>query len=282
MPDPQRPLAPHTLSVPAARTLSNPTLTVPQMLAESPRWLLHLLPWLNIQGGVYQVNRRRIVLRQSDRIAARLVDDKATIDVNALRALSLLRPADEPLLTAISGLLVEERRGAGEDLYKAGDTGEKFYIIVKGKVEIATTDAHGEKLRLALYGDGDFFGETALLNDWRHTTTAQTLTPSIFLTLDRARFRGLLDSSAELRTNFEGLVRQREESPAKQNESGEAGVDIASYNVGEEPELQRTFVDYDEIPRQYQLQTIQTVIRLHTRITDLYNNNYDQLREQLR
>jgi hypothetical protein len=53
MPDPQRPLAPHTLSVPAARTLSNPTLTVPQMLAESPCWLLHLLPWLNIQGGVY-------------------------------------------------------------------------------------------------------------------------------------------------------------------------------------------------------------------------------------
>ena len=68
MPETQRPLAPHTLSVPAARTLSHPTLTVPQMLAESPRWLLHLLPWLNIQGGVYQVNRRRIVLRQSDRI----------------------------------------------------------------------------------------------------------------------------------------------------------------------------------------------------------------------
>jgi CRP-like cAMP-binding protein len=282
MPETQRPLAPHTLSVAAARTLSNPTLTVPQMLAESPRWLLHLLPWLNIQGGVYQVNRRRIVLRQSDRIATTFADDKAALDVNALRGLSLLRTANEPLLGAISGLLVEERRGTGEDLYKEGDAGEKFYIIVKGKVEIATTDAHGEKLRLALYGDGDFFGETALLNEWRHTTTAQTLTPSVFPTLDRARFRALLDSSPELRTNFDALVRLREESPAKQNESGEAGIDIASYNVGEEPELQRTFVDYEEIPRQYQLQTIQTVVRLHTRISDLYNNNYDQLREQLR
>jgi CRP-like cAMP-binding protein len=282
MPETQRPLAPHTLSVPAARTLSNPTLTAPQMLAESPRWLLHLLPWLNIQGGVYQVNRRRIVLRQSDRIATTFADDKAALDVNALRGLSLLRTANEPLLGAISGLLVEERRGTGEDLYKEGDAGEKFYIIVKGKVEIATTDAHGEKLRLALYGDGDFFGETALLNEWRHTTTAQTLTPSVFLTLDRARFRALLDSSPELRTNFDALVRLREESPAKQNESGEAGIEIASYNVGEEPELQRTFVDYEEIPRQYQLQTIQTVVRLHTRISDLYNNNYDQLREQLR
>ncbi|HTY53892.1 MAG TPA: hypothetical protein VMB26_01765, partial [Candidatus Binataceae bacterium] len=123
MPEPQRPLAPHTLSVPAARTLSNPTLTVPQMLAESPRWLLHLLPWLNVPGGVYQVNRRRIVLRQSDRIAATLVDDKAAIEPGALRGLSLLRPGDDNLLGAISGLLVEERRDAGEDLYKEGDAG---------------------------------------------------------------------------------------------------------------------------------------------------------------
>src|ERR1700678_2838567 len=213
MPETQRPLAPHTLSVPAARTLSHPTLTVPQMLAESPRWLLHLLPWLNIQGGVYQVNRRRIVLRQSDRIATTFVDDKASLDANALRALSLLRTANEPLLTAISGALVEERRGAGEDLYKAGDTGEKFYIIVRGKVEIATTDAHGEKLRLALYGDGDFFGETALLNDWRHTTTAQTLIPSVFLTLERARFRALLESSPALRSGFEELTRARDGGP---------------------------------------------------------------------
>jgi hypothetical protein len=283
MAEPQRPLAPHTLSVPAARTLSHPTLTVPQMLAESPRWLLHLLPWVNVPGGVYQVNRRRIVLRQSGRIATQFEGDVALIDFGALRALSLLRTADDTLLTAVAGLLVEERRGADDELYKEGDSGEKFYIIVKGKVEITTTDAHGEKLRLALYGDGDFFGETALLNDWRHSTTAQTIIPSVFLTLNRERFQELLSSSPDLRASFDLLARQREEGGGvKHNEYGEAGIDIASYNENEEPELQRTFVDYDESPRQYQLRTIQTVIRLHTRITDLYNNVYDQLREQLR
>jgi len=275
-------LAPHTLSVRAARTLSHPTLTVPQMLAESPRWLLHLLPWVNIQGGVYQVNRRRIVLRQSGRIMARLEEDRPVVEPGALRSLSLLRNADDNLLEAIVGLLEEERHDAGVDLYKEGDAGEKFYIIVKGKVEIATTDAHGEKLRLALYGDGDFFGETALLNDWRHTTTAQTLIPSIFLTLKRTRFTALLDSSPDLRAKFEALVRLREQEGVKHNESGEAGIDIAYYHEGEEPELQRTFVDYEELPRQYQLRPIQTLLRLHTRITDLYNNVYDQLREQLR
>ena len=92
----------------------------------------------------------------------------------------------------------------------------------------------------------------------------------------------MLESSPELRANFEELVRKREEEGPKHNEYGEAGIEIESYHEGEEPELKRTFVDYDETPRQYQLQTMQTVIRLHTRITDLYNNVYDQLREQLR
>jgi Phage capsid-like protein/Cyclic nucleotide-binding domain len=282
MADAARPLASHTLSVRAARTLSHPALTVPQMLAESPRWLLHLLPWVNVPGGVYQINRRRIVLRQSDRIVAHFEGENGRLDPEALRALSLLRSADPAVLIAIASLLVEERHPANVDLYNEGDAGQKFYVIARGKVEITTTDAHGENLRLALYGDGDFFGETALLNDWQHTTTARTLIPSVFLSLERARFTVLLESSAELRASVEQLVRAREEAGPRHNEYGEAGIEIASYHEGEEPELARTFVDYDDSPRQVQLQTIQSVIRLHTRITDLYNNVYEQLREQLR
>ena len=281
MADSQQALASQTLSVRAARTLSNPSKTIPQMLSVSPRWLLHLLPWVNVEGGAYQVNRRRIVLTQGDRIVAGIEGESAQIDPKALRAVPLLRGADDKLLEALAGLLFDERHNANESLYNEGDPGAKLYIVVKGKVEITTTDAHGQKLRLALYGDGDYFGETALLNDWRHTTTAQTLTSAIFLTLDRTQFRKLLDSSTDLRASFEQLVGQHEAAGVKHNEYGEAGIDIASYREGE-PELQRTFVDYDESPREYQLNVMQTVIRLHTRVTDLYNNLYDQLREQLR
>ena len=275
-----RPLSPQTLSVRAARTLSDPTRTAPQMLAVSPRWLLHLLPWVNVEGGTYQVNRRRIVVTQGDRVVAGIEGDSAHLDPQALRALPLLRNADETLLQALTGLLFEERHNANETLYAEGDPGTKLYIIVKGKVEIATTDAHGEKLRLALYGDGDYFGETALARDWRHTTTAQTLTPSVFLTLERARLQTLLDGAPALRAALDGLA-DEPESAVRHNAYGEAAIEIASYGEGW-PELQRTFVDYEENPRQYQLNIIQTVIRLHTRVTDLYNNVHDQLREQLR
>lgn len=270
-----------TLTVRAARTLSNPTLTAPQMLAVTPRWLLHLLPWVNIEGGTYQVNRRRIVLTHGDRIIAGIEGDHAHIDAKALRNVALLHGAEEPLLEAVAGLLFDERHNAGDELYKEGDAGTKLYFLIQGKVEVTTTDAHGEKIRLALYGDGDYFGESALLGDWRHSTSARTLAPSIFLTLERSRLRELLDASPELRAGFESLASAHEEGGLKHNAYGEAGIEITTYREGE-PELHRTFVDYDETPRQYSLNVMQTVIRLHTRVSDLYNNVYDQLREQLR
>ncbi len=281
MADAQRPLAPQTLSVRAARTLSDPTRTQPQMLAVTPRWLLHLLPFVNVEGGTYQVNRRRIVLTQGDRIVAGLEDDNAHLEPAALRALPPLHAADDSLLQALAGLLFEERHNANETLYEEGDAGTKLYIIVRGKVEIATTDAHGSPQRLAIYGDGDFFGETALRGEWRHTTTARTLAPTVFLTLERARLTTLLGTSTELRDAHATALTHEPGADERHNHVGEAAIAITSYGEGW-PELQRTFVDYDEHPRQYQLNVIQTVIRLHTRVTDLYNNVYDQLREQLR
>ena len=65
------------------------------------------------------------------------------------------------------------------------------------------------------------------------------------------------------------------------NEFGEVKVDLLTVEGGE-PKLPTTFVNYEEDPREYHLSTIQTVLRTHTRVTDLYSNKIDQLREQIR
>jgi hypothetical protein len=41
----------------AARQLANATKTVPQMLSITPRWLVHLLPWVGVEAGIYRLNR---------------------------------------------------------------------------------------------------------------------------------------------------------------------------------------------------------------------------------
>jgi hypothetical protein len=49
-----------------------------------------------------------------------------------------------------------------------------------------------------------------------------------------------------------------------------------------EPELAGTFVDYETIPREYELSVAQTVLRVHTRVADLYSTPMDQTEQQLR
>jgi hypothetical protein len=50
----------------------------------------------------------------------------------------------------------------------------------------------------------------------------------------------------------------------------------------EESELVSTYVEYQETPREYRLSSISAVLNVHTRISDIFSNPYDQVREQLR
>ena len=50
----------------------------------------------------------------------------------------------------------------------------------------------------------------------------------------------------------------------------------------DESTLASTFVEYQEKPREYRLSSINAVLNVHTRVSDLLSNPYDQTREQLR
>ena len=62
------------------------------------------------------------------------------------------------------------------------------------------------------------------------------------------------------------------------NES-ELHVDCSSLD---EKELPQTFVDYEEWGREYRLNAVNTVLDIHTRISDLYSSPHNQIHEQLR
>lgn len=47
----------HALGDTAARQLANATKTVPQLRTITPRWLLHLLPWVPVEAGVFRLNK---------------------------------------------------------------------------------------------------------------------------------------------------------------------------------------------------------------------------------
>ena len=58
-------------------------------------------------------------------------------------------------------------------------------------------------------------------------------------------------------------------------------VEVACGNQAEK-DLPQTYVDYVEKPREYFLNTVTTVLDVHTRVSDLYSSPHDQIKEQLR
>ncbi|MEM1303828.1 MAG: cyclic nucleotide-binding domain-containing protein, partial [Planctomycetota bacterium] len=75
-----------------------------------------------------------------------------------------------------------------------GDPGELFYLIHAGEVEVVVDEAGGRR-SVARLGPGDYFGEAALLRDEPRNASVIARQPSVFYTLEKEDFRGVVDAS---------------------------------------------------------------------------------------
>ncbi len=271
---------PQSLSTTAARNLATTTKSVPQMQEITSRWLLRMLPWVHTPGGVYRVNRRLSYAIGDGRLTFSNVGATIRVVPPELRELALLRDIDDDsVLDTLSGRFTQREFSAGETIVNSGDPADTLYLIAHGKVTKYTDGQYGDKAALGILADGEFFGDHALLDadaTWDFSVTATT--GVTVLTLPRQEFLALQEQSESLRTHVE-LVRGAPR--AAQNKYGEAEIALSAGHRGEQP-LPGTFVDYDMSPREYELSLAQTVLRIHTRVADLYNQPMNQVEQQLR
>lgn len=66
------------------------------------------------------------------------------------------------------------------------------------------------------------------------------------------------------------------------NKVKNAGSVEVDCSARDERVLPQTFVDYIDNPREYNLSAVQTIVDVHTRVSDLYSKPYNQISEQLR
>jgi ATP-binding cassette subfamily B protein len=88
---------------------------------------------------------------------------------------------------------------SGVTIIREGAKGEKFYITVRGSLEVLKKDAQGTDRQLRILQDGDHFGEIALLQWVPRTATVRTLSNTQCLSLSRERFARLVETQPELR-----------------------------------------------------------------------------------
>jgi CRP-like cAMP-binding protein len=83
--------------------------------------------------------------------------------VELLRSMDLFGDLADSELSKIARLLKEHKVSENEVIFNQGDPGDGLYIILQGRVRIATTDSFGRERVLAFYGPGEFFGDMAVL-----------------------------------------------------------------------------------------------------------------------
>src|SRR3954469_2119037 len=89
-----------SLGTEAARKLAHTTKSVPQMQGISSRWLLRILPWVQVSGGTYRVNRRLTYVVGEGRVTFFNTGESVQVIPGALRELPLLRGFPDAALLA--------------------------------------------------------------------------------------------------------------------------------------------------------------------------------------
>ncbi|MEU2617453.1 family 2B encapsulin nanocompartment shell protein [Streptomyces sp. NPDC007157] len=269
-----------SLDTAAARNLATTTKSAPQMQEISSRWLLRTLPWVDVQGGTYRVNRRLTYTVGDGRITFLKTGDRVEVIPAELGELPVLRSyEDQEVLGELAQRCRQRDFAAGEVIASFGSQAEEVYLLAHGRVEKIGTGPYGDDAVLGVLADGAHFGEQGLIDPdaiWEYTARADTA--CTVLTLSRQDFEQVAERADSLREHLQQLRAIPEQ---RTNKFGEKEVALAAGHSGE-PEIPHTFVDYEARPREYELSIAQTVLRIHTRVADLYNQPMNQTEHQLR
>jgi CRP-like cAMP-binding protein len=124
-------------------------------------------------------------------------DRSWTVDeiVPLLRDLSFFEGLPYEDLELAAGILERFPLEDGAYLFRQGDPGDAFYVVLDGAVELSLTRPSGEAERLAVRRPGEPLGEAALIHGGAHSANATAVGRTVLLRFDGDGFHDLLASN---------------------------------------------------------------------------------------
>jgi CRP-like cAMP-binding protein len=124
---------------------------------------------------------------------------------NAIGKSRLFKGLPAERLSSLATKFLPRSVAPSTDVVRFGEPGAEFFLVGKGQLEVL--DATGK--RLVLIGDGDHFGEIALLRNVPRTATVRTVTESLLLVLSRDVFLQALNADLSLSERVEQIAQSR-------------------------------------------------------------------------
>ena len=95
----------------------------------------------------------------------------ANVRLRAIETLPLLAPLSPQQKRALADASKDAQLAPGQVLFNQGDTGDSFYVIHKGSVDVLIGETTETQKAIATLGPGDFFGEMSALTGQPRTAT---------------------------------------------------------------------------------------------------------------
>lgn len=141
----------------------------------------------------------------------------AKVHASYLRQLPLFATLDANVLDTIANRFATQFINQGQIIVQQGDVGDHFYLIARGQVEVLVRNAQGVEQKIDTMSDGDYFGETALVQDAPRNATIRTLTDCLLLILPKQTFLTLLDELPSLRIAVDMHIMRTQQNRTRQH-----------------------------------------------------------------
>ncbi|MFQ5434547.1 MAG: cyclic nucleotide-binding domain-containing protein [Anaerolineae bacterium] len=189
---------------PALLVADEPTGSLDSKTADT---IFRLFEDLTAQGKtILMVTHDRDLASRVSRVV--LISDGEVVDQYVSQALQTL---DEKQLAEITARLEPVTYPARATIFEQGDRADKFYIIIRGEVEVVKRYADGREMVTAVLDSGQYFGEIGLMNDAPRSATVRVAEgrEAALVSLDRDTFTRLLGDSKITKEVMARLMQQR-------------------------------------------------------------------------
>ena len=111
---------------------------------------------------------------------------------DVLATVPLFAALEDDTAKLLAAALTTREVDRGHVVFAEGDTGDRLFIVLDGKVKISRAAFDGRENLLAVLGPGEMFGELSLFDPGARTATATAITESTLASLDHDDLRPLL------------------------------------------------------------------------------------------
>jgi CRP/FNR family transcriptional regulator, cyclic AMP receptor protein len=120
------------------------------------------------------------------------------VDVNVLRQAPLFSELDDEAAGALSAAMSETKLRRGQVLFHEGDSGDRLFIVVEGKVKLGRTSADGRENLIAVLGPGQMFGELSLFDPGPRSASVTAVTDAALMALSHEEMPRWLNGRPEV------------------------------------------------------------------------------------